>query len=178
MIRRLIILLLIVGCENSTEPEVHPLVDAWEFKESYSKQQIPEGYFGEGSESQTNLDTFFVGEVNTISMTVFDSVYTFTDSSFLYLSATYIFNDDGTFAFVVESPNSPAGEEYEYNSGYGTWSTNSSKLTLINLSLDEDEEEVAIIDYSINGDELRFILSPIVFDDGMIIEGIQVYQRQ
>ena len=176
MISRLIILLLIVGCDNSTEPEVHPLVDAWEFKESYSKQQIPEGYFGEGSESQTNLDTFFVGEVNTTSMTVFDSVYTFTDSSLLYLSATYIFNADGTFAFVVENPTGI--EDYQYNSGHGTWSTNSSKLTLINLSLDEDEEEVAIIDYSINGDELRFILSPIVFDDGMIIEGIQVYQRQ
>ena len=30
MLRRLIILLLIVGCDNSTEPEVHPLVGVWE----------------------------------------------------------------------------------------------------------------------------------------------------
>ena len=30
MIRRLIILLLIVGCDNSTDPDVHPLVRVWE----------------------------------------------------------------------------------------------------------------------------------------------------
>ena len=29
MIRRLIILLLIVGCDNSTESNVHPLVGIW-----------------------------------------------------------------------------------------------------------------------------------------------------
>ena len=34
MIRRLIILLLIVGCDNSTEPEDHPLVGVWVFSES------------------------------------------------------------------------------------------------------------------------------------------------
>ena len=31
MLRRLLIALLIVGCDNSTEPEVHPLIGEWEF---------------------------------------------------------------------------------------------------------------------------------------------------
>ena len=51
---------------------------------------------------------------------------------------TMIFNEDGTFSYTGEIDG-------EIDSGNGTWSTNSNKLTMI------EDGETTVMDYSITG---------------------------
>ena len=69
MIRRLIILLLIVGCDNPTESSVNPIIGTW--KETFTTNTIQDYHQGSNTETITNND----------------------------IIATYTFNQDGTYIY-------------------------------------------------------------------------------
>ena len=128
MIRRLIILLLIVGCDkNSTESSVHPLVGVWEFVQAvYTFTAL------ECSSEELNED------------------YTETAQEFQF---TMVFNVDGLYVYsggYVLDTNAELGGEF---SGTGIWTTTNNNKLVITYT-DEDYTDTETYDYSITGTTL------------------------
>jgi hypothetical protein len=171
MKKLLLIALLIVGCEEEvTEPKVHPLVGVWELKELHLKKEHPEGYLAEGSEAYTNLDTFFIGKINKIYFDRGDTLYTYIDSSWLYISSTFVYNADQTYAYEWNDI------EGLFDKGFGDWSTNGNVITYIFEG--EEEDSVTEWEYSINDEILQINSSGTILDDGSVSEQFLFYQRK
>ena len=76
---------------------------------------------------------------------------------------TMIFNEDGTYSYTGEIDG-------EIDSGNGTWSTNSNKLTMI------EDGETTVMDYSITGDVLTVSTSDTY--DGVTTTTEQKFKKQ
>ena len=70
---------------------------------------------------------------------------------------TMIFNEDGTFSYTGEIDG-------EIDTGNGTWSTNSNKLTTI------EDGETMVMDYSITGDVVTISITDTTDGETVTIE--------
>ena len=70
---------------------------------------------------------------------------------------TMIFNEDGTFSYTGEIDG-------EIDSGNGTWSTNSNKLTMI------EDGETMVMDYSITGDVVTISITDTTDGETVTVE--------
>ena len=130
MIRRLIILLLIVGCNETTmtvdefgadNSSVHPLVGVWEMMEI----------------DILNIGTFGFLINNTI-------IYSDDENNDIF-----IINEDGTCS------NAGVRDSSDFSNN-GTWSANENEITFIesNITINND---TLIMHYSINSDTLNLL---------------------
>ena len=70
---------------------------------------------------------------------------------------TMIFNEDGTYSYTGEIDG-------EIDSGNGTWSTNSNKLTMI------EDGETMVMDYSITGDVVTISITDTTDGETVTVE--------
>ena len=122
----LLSILFIVGCDNSTEPEVHPFVGVWEFVQRvYTFTALECSSEESGGWTQTAQE----------------------------LQMTWVVNIDGSFVYSGENiEDTNAGYDGEF-SGTGTWTTtNNNKLVF--TYTDEDYIDIETYDYSITGTTL------------------------
>ena len=70
---------------------------------------------------------------------------------------TMIFNEDGTFSYTGEIDG-------EIDTGNGTWSTNSNKLTMI------EDGETSVLDYSITGDVVTISITDTTDGETVTVE--------
>ena len=68
-----------------------------------------------------------------------------------------IFNEDGTYSYTGEIDG-------EIDSGNGTWSTNSNKLTMI------EDGETMVMDYSITGDVVTISITDTTDGETVTVE--------
>ena len=70
---------------------------------------------------------------------------------------TLIFNEDGTFSYTSEYDG-------DIDSGNGTWSTNSNKLTMI------EDGETTVMDYSITGNVVTISITDTTDGETVTVE--------
>ena len=133
MKKLLLIALLIVGCEESTESSVDPLVGVWEFVQM--------------------VFTFTALECSTEESGG-------ATSTAQEIQMTWLFNSDGSFMYdgenIVNTNNGYDGEV----SGTGRWIITSNNNLVITLT-DEDDIEITTYDYFISGNTLT-VNEPVV----------------